>query len=341
MQCDQGIPGCGQCFKAGRVCPGYRNILGLMFHDESVHVARRSKRLSNPDSVKTLALVQQRKEQSLPLPNLLLVPQLDDLGLHFFMSNYVGTSPAVQQMAYLPNFYSTTGYTDPALRQSLIASGLAGCGRATGRRDLIDVAAKSYVTAIQAINATISKSTSIIQDSTILSIIMAGLYESMVTSEVSGMANVCKHLEAAVHVAYYRLQQSSHGQSTQSLLIHLVQSVIMNCWIQHAPLPPFFMNIKKHTANQKSIHAKFLNLLPGLIQFRQALRDNTLTCPHTIISYALGLDHGLQEFSQNLPRAANFERFCVSSDERIEVQQLVYGGHYHSRLPRNHLVLTS
>ncbi|KAK3504859.1 hypothetical protein B0T13DRAFT_18307 [Neurospora crassa] len=53
IRCDQRVPGCGQCQKRKEECPGYRNLVDLMFRDESDHVrnkaeekARRRRRLS-------------------------------------------------------------------------------------------------------------------------------------------------------------------------------------------------------------------------------------------------------------------------------------------------------
>ncbi|SPO01073.1 related to negative acting factor [Cephalotrichum gorgonifer] len=38
IACDQRMPGCQMCEKHNRICPGYRNIVDLMFRDESEHV---------------------------------------------------------------------------------------------------------------------------------------------------------------------------------------------------------------------------------------------------------------------------------------------------------------
>ncbi|OIW33724.1 hypothetical protein CONLIGDRAFT_569509 [Coniochaeta ligniaria NRRL 30616] len=43
IRCDQREPGCGQCEKRQQECPGYRNIVDLMFRDESSHVIKKAK----------------------------------------------------------------------------------------------------------------------------------------------------------------------------------------------------------------------------------------------------------------------------------------------------------
>ncbi|KAE8379369.1 hypothetical protein BDV26DRAFT_259676 [Aspergillus bertholletiae] len=37
-RCDKAVPGCGQCQRTGRECPGYRDLTSLIFRDESSHV---------------------------------------------------------------------------------------------------------------------------------------------------------------------------------------------------------------------------------------------------------------------------------------------------------------
>ncbi|KAK4138218.1 hypothetical protein BT67DRAFT_393378, partial [Trichocladium antarcticum] len=43
IRCDQREAGCGQCEKRQQKCPGYRNLVDLMFRDESSHVIRKAK----------------------------------------------------------------------------------------------------------------------------------------------------------------------------------------------------------------------------------------------------------------------------------------------------------
>lgn len=43
-QCDEQQHGCGQCVKRKETCPGYRNIVDLMFRDESDHVIEKAKK---------------------------------------------------------------------------------------------------------------------------------------------------------------------------------------------------------------------------------------------------------------------------------------------------------
>ncbi|PKS10301.1 hypothetical protein jhhlp_002052 [Lomentospora prolificans] len=65
IACDQRMPGCRMCEKHNRICPGYRNIVDLMFRDESEHVIRRAtksrSRASRPKSTSPTSGTQKKK----------------------------------------------------------------------------------------------------------------------------------------------------------------------------------------------------------------------------------------------------------------------------------------
>jgi hypothetical protein len=60
IRCDQKEPGCGQCDKRDQKCPGYRNLVDLMFRDESTHVIKKA--------TKTRARARQPKPAPQPRP---------------------------------------------------------------------------------------------------------------------------------------------------------------------------------------------------------------------------------------------------------------------------------
>ncbi|CEI68759.1 hypothetical protein FVEN_g8014 [Fusarium venenatum] len=66
IRCDQKDPSCTQCTKKGIACPGYRNLVDLMFRDESSHVIKKA------ESRRSQHLVPNQKSsagQGLPSPS--------------------------------------------------------------------------------------------------------------------------------------------------------------------------------------------------------------------------------------------------------------------------------
>ncbi|KAF2995715.1 hypothetical protein E8E13_004288 [Curvularia kusanoi] len=121
-----------RCVKGGRICPGYRNAVDLMFQDESAKVIRKSKgQLPKSASTSTTRQDEIAVQRSAPvdLSNIVVYQPWDDLSVNFFMSNYIGPDPAVSQLYYLPTFYAKSGYAASSLKRTIIATGLAGYAR--------------------------------------------------------------------------------------------------------------------------------------------------------------------------------------------------------------------
>lgn len=266
------------------------------------------------------------------LTNIVTYQPWDDLGINFFMSNYIGTDPAVSQLHYLPDFYQKSGYATASLRRIIIASGLAGYARVARRTDLIHQSTKSYVAAIRDINTTLSSPQAVVQDTTLMSIIMATMFETMLVSQDSGMSNIGKHLEGAMSVAYLSLQQRRPSSIFKALLSTLIQSVIMNSWIQHVALPSQYNEIRPHVPdkiNPHSVHARLVDVLSGFIQFRDDLKGGVYSHPDSILQKALEIDKSLKIFIEEMPNHTMYEKCRVPAMQALEVQHLVYNGVFH------------
>lgn len=333
-QCDQATP-CGQCVKTGRTCPGYRNVVDLMFHDESAKVEKRSKGKPSRSAAAPAPIEGSIATQSLApfkLTNVVVYQPWDDLGVQFFMSNYVGRDPAVSQLHYLPDFYGQLGYAALSLKKTIVASGLAGYARTARRPDLIEQSTRTYIAAIRDINTALSSPQHAVDDTTLMSIVMAAMFETMLVSAESGMQNVNKHLEGGMTVAYLSLQQRPPSNVFKALLSTLIQSVIMNCWIQHVPLPARYTAIRPYLPdriNPHSVHAKFVDGLSRVIELRDDLKGALYQSPDTILERALKIDAEWKTFIEEMPYHTHFEKCWIPTIQATEVQQLVYNWMFH------------
>ncbi|KAH7258105.1 hypothetical protein B0J15DRAFT_512164 [Fusarium solani] len=69
IRCDQKEPSCGQCEKRNQACPGYRNLVDLMFRDESSHVINKAaKTRSRPVAGKKTQPTAQSQTSTSPIP---------------------------------------------------------------------------------------------------------------------------------------------------------------------------------------------------------------------------------------------------------------------------------
>ncbi|KAJ4362540.1 hypothetical protein N0V83_010634 [Neocucurbitaria cava] len=263
------------------------------------------------------------------LTDFVMYQPLDELGVNFFMTNYVGDDPTVSQLYYLPSFFARTGHASPGLQRSITAAGLLGYAKTSRRKDMIDNATRSYISAIRGINTALSDPTTAALEATLMSILMAAMFEVLIIPRLSGMPNCSRHLEGAVTVAFLLLKDGRHNDTTRKVLTTLVQSVIINSWIQHEPLPPGFTELKKQINelfDTQSAHGAFLDIIMELVLFRHALQDGSYESPMAIIQKALEIDITLDEYGRNMPQNARFTRFRMSGSD---VEELAYEGYYH------------
>jgi len=98
---------------------------------------------------------------------------------------------------------------------------------------MISTATKHYVAAIRGINAAVSDPETATQDSTLMAIIMAAMFEVLVVPRLSGMENCAKHLNGAVAIALLKLEKERLTDMTHKLLTTLVQSAIISKYQRH------------------------------------------------------------------------------------------------------------
>lgn len=333
MQCDKGTP-CTQCINTGRTCSGYRNTLDLLFRDESEKVVRKNKTKSQASragnastdeaTIQNLALVH-------PTSTVGYRPW-EDVGINYFMSNYAGKVPHVSPFYYLPEFYSKGGYAVSSLRKTIVASGLAGYARETSRGELLEPSAKTYVGAIGDINTTLSNPQAVVKDTTLMSITVAALFESILVFRDSSMDNIARHLEGAMSVAYMSLQQRRPSPVFKVLLSNLIQGVIMTSWVYHTPLPVRYKELRAYLPekiNPHSVHAKLTAIIALMVDFRETLRKGHLLDSDAVLKRALEIDALFKTFTEDMPNHTLYKKCKIPAIGAQELGRLVYNSVFH------------
>lgn len=319
-------------------------MVDLMFLDESSRVVTQNRgrisarKMFLDDEHASKMLVQRPKNQQPPesplrLAGFVMYQPLDDLGVNFFMNNFIVDDPNMSLIHYLPGYYARSGFSGPALRQMCAAVGLVSLANKSHRKDMLDVATNNYATAIRVINAALLCPKKAAQDSILASIFMAAMFEALIIPRHIGMDNCCTHLAGAVSVAHLILKQERHTDVTLQQCTALVKTVIMNCWVQQISLPPNFSefkNLVEKKAARISVHDMFLNIVMELLQFKKDIQNSMQDDPAAIIGKALNIDTSLEDFALILDRQIPFESIHLPAGES---EHLAYKGYYHSKYP--------
>ncbi|KAF1994896.1 hypothetical protein P154DRAFT_624337 [Amniculicola lignicola CBS 123094] len=332
-RCDRKVPSCGPCTRGNRVCHGYRDLLDLAFCDETSNVTKKARVVP--------LTPQEQPPTSLPIHmrDVVIYQTIDDLGINFFMKNYVGAQAILSQFDFLPSFYVRDGRSCPYFKDSIKAVGLAGYAKATRRVDLLRTTTKTYISAIREVNKALSDPNSAGRDTTLIAVLLLAMYEVLILPGRKGLRNLTKHLHGAVSVAAFGQSCNEKTAIGEKLLICLCQVVTFNSWMQDIPLPPRFMNLRRHIdqapGRHYNIHWHFLGVLADLIEFRTALRTGQYASASAIISRAMDLDHSIKIFAGALAPTMAFEEVFTATDH-----VLTLGGYYHvySHIASAHLL---
>jgi hypothetical protein len=195
LQCDQRKPGCLRCQKSGHLCPGYRDLDQVIFRDESERILRQVRRSEGSSAEGRLAIISTSSEQNRstlcstsefpasshfwPAIFSPILPAAPDLGAHFFFLKYTSDEPPFPtDRAWLAeSYHASCGGQAAALRASIEAVGMAALSNVCHSPRVEDQSKRQYHQALAATNHALSDPVQAVADTTLMAVILLGLFE--------------------------------------------------------------------------------------------------------------------------------------------------------------------
>ncbi|KAJ5742463.1 transcriptional regulator family: Fungal Specific TF [Penicillium nucicola] len=262
-QCDQQSPHCGQCLRLRETCPGYRDEWDLIFRDQTHRTIQRSKGLETQGT------------HDVPWTRT-LSPNADEVGVHYFLRNFVSHSSLRGCLNYIPSVYHSEG-ENPTLVASMAAVGLVALANSTQQPELADLARTKYMEAIRNVNAALCSPVESVKDSTLMSVISLGVFE-----HVSEYKSWARHVQGAAALVVAR----GEGQFTTPASVLMFNQVradlVLDCVHAGKPFPESMMELQEEAANHTDVSGAFWLL--GVLGTRCAnllmgVRENTGETP--------------------------------------------------------------
>ncbi|KAI0476913.1 hypothetical protein F4859DRAFT_67425 [Xylaria cf. heliscus] len=273
IKCDKKHPECSQCIRVGKRCPGYRDQLSLLFRDESSKVIQKAHAQWGTGTLGSSAdggsprpvtpITSNRRvpyaPAGLPSPTptaagqeitVLKIPRkvepnLDQRGLKFYVERYLLNHPDSPRTPELIDLYFGN---EEAIRNVMVAVGLAGMSNLLGNKSMNLAARSKYVTALkqtgQLIASTSRDPRTIVKP--LRSIVTLALFEVVQGkgSRVSaGSANT--HVHGAVALARSVLPSANSPNGGARSVLQLMFSMLIPSQMTDTPLPPGFIECLK------------------------------------------------------------------------------------------------
>ncbi|KAF2725857.1 hypothetical protein K431DRAFT_280584 [Polychaeton citri CBS 116435] len=184
--CDRKVPSCDRCSRLGKICGGYRDLSELMFRDQSTEVIRRAS--TGEGSSRTTS----------PLGGSHSPPSQDSAARLFFQERFVTAT-------FLP--FLSEGPSDEHLSRSILACAYAAMANGDNEAERTTHKQKArtlYVEALSATNALLKHNRRMKEDTTLISVLLLGLFEKLVWDGVSSVSSWKHHIGGATQMIELR-----------------------------------------------------------------------------------------------------------------------------------------
>ncbi|KAJ5180243.1 hypothetical protein N7492_003453 [Penicillium capsulatum] len=241
VQCDRQQPHCGQCIRMREKCTGYRDEWELVFRDQTNHTIKRSraKKARQDTPARSPA-----SEDRTPSPVCALIPNLDEIGVNYFLHNFViGHCSSRGYLNYLSTVYTTDGRS-PTLLTTMAAVGLVALANSTRQPKLVSHARVKYWEAIQKVNLALASPTESLKDSVLMSIISLGVFEN-----VSNFDSWVVHVQGAAALVVARGKDQFTSTASMLMFTQVRADMIVACVHRDEPFPQDMLELQDVAMN--------------------------------------------------------------------------------------------
>ncbi|RDI77243.1 hypothetical protein Vi05172_g12791 [Venturia inaequalis] len=334
IKCDLKKPGCSQCSNASTICPGYRNVLDLCFRDESQAVARKVQKKQ-----KHLAVQSRGKPRTCKSPSPTLDPALvssdlctdfasfdlasaisktltlpiEEIATSHFFSTYVPDG----HFHYLPQLYSDIG-PGSSLFPVVHAVAIANLSREMRAPELQAEAQFQYARALAATNCALACPQQAVEDSTLASVLLLSLFETMTQQYRQMPSSWSSHIEGATALLKMRGLEQFDSKLGSQLYIQVSSSIRISSAQRCTRVPADFLDFNEMAlpfldANNPTLRVSLL--VDAFARFREAVANKNFGDSGFIIDTALQLDQSVLMLLSTLPDGCDYEVIHLAKSE--------------------------
>ncbi|RKF58885.1 putative transcription factor cys6 [Erysiphe neolycopersici] len=337
-RCDQLKPGCTQCKRANRECPGYRVEGELIFKYETAkvelkwkvkrkNISRSSKNVNNSSSTRETCLSRnysQRPSMPFFIPDF-ISPTLEDRAIGLFISNFVNgkNGPSRGHMEFFEDLPKTE-----TLLAAMKAVGYAVCAHRFNAQSMVQRACHQYGIALQLTNRALRDPIDVKEDSTLVGIIVLGIYETIIGQKSDSSTKWIVHFNGASEIIKMRGPDQLKTSVGLGIFVTVCRNLLI-AGIQHAvPLPSHlreYMNMALSILQGDTLNPSF-KIIHCMMQFGDLRVDSfdKAMCDKDILRRSIELDENLEDITHNHPSTWKYR--TLKTDK---VSPSIYKGHYH------------
>ncbi|KAL4949077.1 hypothetical protein BDW69DRAFT_198389 [Aspergillus filifer] len=331
IKCDQALPSCSQCRKAGWVCPQYEDSLDRMFQ---YHHTEHKTEIKQPNlslkslqsSVATSAITFEldRTRIGLSVPGCISPPLNDRAVEYFLITNTFRNDDKLRGFyEYLPLFSDTKSGKEVSL--SLTAAALAAYGNRFGYPEVLDRARHYYGRSLRSVNRALQSPEDAATDDTMISILLLNTFEGLTSEGPTSLAYSEGHMKGELMVLNLRGESVMKTRHGLQIFQHMSRCIITYCIIRPTRVPPDVIRLRRLAAKYMDTSDpawKLEEMMIKLASFHTDVCEGVIADHKTIIDVALKLDEEICMLKASL--SPMFEPKPTKSDETMESQATSY-----------------
>lgn len=217
------------------------------------------------------------------------------------------------------------------LEETLVASmnavGLATLSNAVHAPELMVRARKGYVHALQLTNTALRSPVDAKKDSTLFSVMILGIYETVTGSNERSLAAWTEHINGAATLVKLRGMEQLQTVVGQRMFLQVTSSLMISCVQRTIAMPQHIIDLRKQASSFIEPDNPGWRVSAVIIDYT-IFRADVCACkivgPKTVIEAALDIDRRFIEVCDDLSEIWTYE--TIYSDEN---PHLIWNGHYH------------
>ncbi|KAH8698359.1 hypothetical protein BGW36DRAFT_406351 [Talaromyces proteolyticus] len=275
-KCDLARTGCSQCSRRGIVCHGYREVSGLRVVNETDRFSRKAIRAGHQYGGDFGRQVQRQRKIVQSLPVSILQPTLEDVANSFFFTSFVPGS----HFGYLPIVSHATALANP-LTACIRAVAVASFASEQQNPSMMKAALKHYSIALRETQPTMTSSSSIAaQDSTIICVLLLGLFEALCHKGQANPHNYTTHNAGALALLELRGPELVQTQIGYQLFLQVSSNIRVSCIVHQKRTPPRLLSLHRRMApfiDPADPKVRFFTILDDFAELQAVVLENGIS----------------------------------------------------------------
>jgi hypothetical protein len=250
-----------------------------------------------------------------------LAPTCQERGTAFFFSRYVAIDDTCchQRFDFVYDIWKPASLAPErqldGVMASMTAVGLVGVSQLTGSTELMEAARKSYGTALRLTNTALRNPKEAVKDSTLLAILILGLFEMMTEPSPKSMQAWHEHVNGAAALARLRGRGQFRTKAGMRMFMMLCGIVMITCVHKEMPMPQALIDLREGLGpmfggGQSSVEVN--RPIYQILQARYDLRTGKLSNPGDLLGRLKGIEGEFERVIAGFPETWGYKTFRMT-----------------------------